>query len=109
MVDPVVARLIGLDDPDAEIILDLFWDGHGARVELISFPGLDLPAGDSAFTSGMRSGVFTVPDVAAARALLEDAGARVGALTDSGLRGGPAFTAESPDGVHLEFWTRAEG
>ncbi|MFA1550283.1 hypothetical protein [Actinomadura chokoriensis] len=105
LVNPVVAALIGIDDPDAEIVLDLFWDGRGARVELISFPTLDLPAGDDAFASGMRAGVFPVPDLDAAHALLAGAGARTGAITESDLRGGRAFTAASPDGVHLEFWT----
>ncbi|MFI0353378.1 hypothetical protein [Actinomadura sp. 9N407] len=105
LVNPAVAALIGLDDPDAEIVLDLFWDGHGARVELISFPTLDLPKGDDAFASGMRAGVFPVPGLDAAHALLTGAGARTGAIVESGLRGGRAFTAASPDGVHLELWT----
>ncbi|MEU8802397.1 VOC family protein [Spirillospora sp. NPDC048819] len=105
LVNPAVAALIGIDDPDAEIVLDLFWDGRGARVELISFPGLDLPRGDEAFTSGMRAGVFPVPDLDAAHTLLTDAGAHTGSITESDLRGGRAFTATSPDGVQLEFWT----
>lgn len=105
LVNPAVAALIGIDRPDAEIVLDLFWDGHGARLELISFPGLELPAGDEAFTSGMRAGVFPVADLDAAHALLTAAGARTGAIVDSALRGGRAFTATSPDGVHLELWT----
>lgn len=105
LVNPAVAALIGIDDPDTEIVLDLFWDGRGARVELISFPGLDLPAGGGAFGSGMRAGVFPVPDLDAAHALLTDAGARTGPIADSPMRGGRAFTAHSPDGVHLEFWT----
>lgn len=105
LVNPAVAALIGIDEPEAEIVLDLFWDGHGARVELISFPALDLPDGGDAFASGMRAGVFPVPDLDAAHALLADAGARTGAIAESELRGGRAFTATSPDGVHLEFWT----
>ena len=105
LVNPAVAALIGIGDPDAEIVLDLFWDGRGARVELISFPALDLPAGDATFASGMRGGVFPVPDLDAAHALLTGAGAITGAITESALRGGRAFTAISPDGVHLECWT----
>ncbi len=105
MVNPAVAALIGIDRPDAEIVLDLFWDGRGARLELISFPGLELPEGGGAFASGMRAGVFPVADLDAGRARLAEAGARTGAIVDSALRGGRAFTATSPDGVHLELWT----
>ncbi|TDC98265.1 VOC family protein [Actinomadura sp. 7K507] len=105
LVDPAVAALIGIDDLDAEIVLDLFWDGQGARVELISFPGLDLPKGDDAFKSGMHAGVFPVADLDAAHTLLTGAGAKTGPVVKSTLRGGRAFTATSPDGVDLEFWT----
>ncbi|TDC54315.1 hypothetical protein E1281_16395 [Actinomadura sp. KC345] len=105
LVNPAVAALIGLDDLDAEIVLDLFWDGRGARVELISFPSLDLPKGEDAFRSGMHAGVFPVADLNAAHTLLASAGAETGPITASPLRGGQAFTASSPDGVDLEFWT----
>ncbi|MFI0371922.1 VOC family protein [Actinomadura sp. 1N219] len=105
LVNPAVAALIGIDAPDAEIVLDLFWDGRGARVELISFPGLDLPEGDASFTSGMHAGAFPVQDLHAAHTLLTTAGAHTGEIVESALRGGHAFTATSPDGAHLELWT----
>lgn len=111
LVNPRVAALIGLDALDVpdvlntEIVLDLFWDGRGARVELISFPDLDLPAGRPGFASGMRAGVFAVADVDAAHAMLTKAGARSGPIVASEPRGGRAFAATSPDGVDIEIWS----
>lgn len=107
LVDPLVAGLIGVPDSDAEIRLDLYWDGSGARLELIGFAGLaERPGARHELRPGPHAAVFVTPDMPAAVELLTDAGARVGPVVADPLRGA-ARAVTAPDGIGFELWSRA--
>jgi catechol 2,3-dioxygenase-like lactoylglutathione lyase family enzyme len=74
--DPLVGRIIGLEDAQTEVSFLRTPDGHGA-LELIRFVSPPSPAGDleaAANTPGLRHLAFLVDDIGAAVADLEARG-----------------------------------